>query len=161
MRLLELWFDKAYRNEPWSLLSKINLIDIYLSIHKFPSAICRTPRTLLKYTEFKANELRCALLFGFASFCMYLPRKYCRHLLLLVVLAHLCESKTISSDQIVNIKCLANEFIYQFPILYGDRQNVISIHTIMHLPESILNFGAVYNYSTFNFESYLGLCSLL
>jgi hypothetical protein len=161
MRLLELWFDKKYRDEPWSLLSKIDLIDVSLSIHKFPSTICRTPRTLLKYTEFKANELRCILLFGFASFCMNLPHKYCRHFLLLVVLAHLCESKTISSDQILNIKCLTNEFIYQFPLLYGDRQNVISIHTIMHLPESILNFGGVYNYSTFNFESYLGLCSLL
>jgi hypothetical protein len=161
MRLLELWFDKEHRDQQWSLLSKIDLIDVSLSIHKFPSIICRTPRTLLKYTKFKANELRCILLFGFASFCMYLPHKYCRHFLLLVVLAHLCESKTISSDQILNIKCLTNEFIYQFPLLYGDRQNVISIHTIMHLPESILNFGGVYNYSTFNFESYLGLCSLL
>ncbi|CAF2104475.1 unnamed protein product [Rotaria magnacalcarata] len=159
MRLLELWFDTQYRNQPWSLISKIGLIDVSLSIHKFPSTICRTPRTLLKYNDFKASELRCTLLFGFASFSMYLPHKYCRHLLLLVVLAHLCESKSTSSDQTLNIKRLANEFIYQFPLLYGDRQNVISIHTIMHLPESVVNFGGVYNYSTFNFESYLGLCS--
>ena len=134
MRLLELWFDMEYPNEPWSLKSKISLIDVSLSTYKFPSAICRTPRTLLKYTDFKARELRCTLLFGFASFRMYLPRKYCRHFLLLVVLAHLCESKFTSSDRISNIKHLANEFIYQFPILYGDRQNVISIHAIMHLP---------------------------
>jgi hypothetical protein len=161
MRLLELWFEKTHRNQAWSLVSKINLIDISLSIHKFPSRICRTPRTILKFMEFKANELRCILLFGFASLCTYLPQKYCRHFMLLVVLAHLCESKTISSDQILNIKCLANEFIYQFPLLYGDRQNVISVHTIMHISESIQNFGGVYNYSTFNFESYLGLCNLL
>jgi hypothetical protein len=88
---------------------------------------------------------------------MHLPKKYCRHFLLLVIAAHLCESKIITCDQIIQIKHLTNEFIYQFPLLYGDRQNVISIHTIMHLAESIRDFGGVYNYSTFNFESYLGL----
>ncbi|CAF1564033.1 unnamed protein product, partial [Rotaria magnacalcarata] len=115
-------------------------LHVSLSIHKFPPTICRTLRTFLKYTDFKAGELRYTLLFVLTSFSIYLPHKHCRHLLLLVVLAHRCESKSTSSDRILNIKRLANEFIYQFPLLYGDRQNVISIHTIMHLPESIINF---------------------
>ncbi|CAF1101547.1 unnamed protein product [Rotaria magnacalcarata] len=140
MRLLELWFDTQYRNQPWSLISIIGLIDVSLSIHKFPPTICRTLRTFLKYTDFKAGELRYTLLFVLTSFSIYLPHKHGRHLLLLVVLAHRCESKSTSSDRILNIKRLANEFIYQFPLLYGDRQNVISIHTIMHLPESTINF---------------------
>jgi hypothetical protein len=156
MRLLGLWFDVEHRGEPWSLRSKINLIDISLSTHKFPSTTYRIARTILKYNEFKANELRCILLFGFTPICMYLPKKYCRHFLFLVMAAHLCESKNISSDQITHIKYLTNEFIYQFPLLYGNRQNVISVHTIIHLPDSVRDFGGVYNYSTFNFESYLG-----
>ncbi|CAF4400985.1 unnamed protein product, partial [Rotaria magnacalcarata] len=98
MRLLELWFDTQYRNQPWSLISIIGLIDLSLSIHKFPSTICRTPRIFLKYTDFEAGELRCTLLFVLTSFSMYLPHKYCRHLLLLVVLVHRCESKSTFSD---------------------------------------------------------------
>ncbi|CAF4224825.1 unnamed protein product, partial [Rotaria sp. Silwood2] len=86
---------------------------------------------------------------------MHLPNKYCRHFLLLVIAAHLCESKTITSEQLSQIKLLTSQFIYQFPLLYGDRQNVISVHSIIHLSESIRDFGGVYNYSTFNFESYL------
>ena len=50
---------------------------------------------------------------------------------------------------------------YGVIILYGDRQNVMSIHTIMHINESIKNFGGLYNYSTFNFEGYLGSFNLL
>ena len=156
MRLLELWFDVEHRDKPWSLRSKINAIDISLSTHKFPSTTYRVARTILKYKEFKANELRCILLFGFTPICLYLPRKYSRHLLSLVMAAHLCESKTSSSHQIEHIRRLTNEFIYQFPLLYGDRQNVISIHTIVHLADSVRDFGGVFNYSTFNFESYLG-----
>lgn len=156
MRLLELWFDVEYRNQPWSLRSKIQAIDISLSTHKFPSTTYRIARTILKYKEFKANELRCILLFGFTPLCCYLPRKYSRHFLSLVMAAYLCESKTNSAHQIEHIKRLTNEFIFQFPLLYGDRQNVISIHTIAHLADSVKDFGGVFNYSTFNFESYLG-----
>ena len=87
---------------------------------------------------------------------MYLPKKYCRHFLLLVIATHLCESKTITSEQLLQIKILTSQFVYQFPLLYGDRQNVISVHSIIHLADSIRDFGGVYNYSTFNFESYLG-----
>jgi hypothetical protein len=156
MRLLQLWFNIEYRDQPWSLRSKINLIDISLSTHKFPSTTYRIARSILKYKEFKANELRCILLFGFTPICLYLPMKYRRHFLSLVMAAHLCESKSISSHQIEHIKHLTNNFILQFPLLYGDRQNVISIHTIAHLSDSVRDFGGVYNYSTFNFESYLG-----
>ncbi|CAF4868677.1 unnamed protein product [Rotaria sp. Silwood1] len=155
-RLLDLWFDAQHRHQPWSLQSRIELINISLCTHKFPSTTYRIPRSILKYYQFKANELRCVLLFGFSSFCMYLPKKYCRHFLLLVIAAHLCESKAITSEQLSQIKILTSQFIYQFPLLYGDRQNVMSVHSIIHLPESIRDFGGVYNYSTFNFESYLG-----
>lgn len=74
----------------------------------------------------------------------------------MVVAAHLSESINIGPDQISHIKNLTAEFIYQFPLLYGDRQNVMGVHMIMHLADSIRDFGGVYNYSTFNFESYLG-----
>lgn len=87
---------------------------------------------------------------------MHLPSKYAQHFLLLVSAAHFCESKTLSKDDILNVKCLTREFIYQFPLLYGDRHNVISVHWVIHLAESIHDFGPVFNFSTFNFESYLG-----
>lgn len=156
MRLLELWFDIEHRDKPWSLRSKINAIDISLSVHKFPSTTYRIARTILKYKQFKANELRCILLFGFTPICRYLPKKYSRHFLSLVMAAHLCESKMSSPHQIEHMKRLTNEFIFQFPLLYGDRQNVISVHTIVHMADSVRDFGGVFNYSTFNFESYLG-----
>ena len=114
----------------------------------------------MKYHQFKANELRSVLLFGFSSFFL-LPKKYYRHFLLLVIAAHLSESRNINSDQLLQIKALTTEFVYQFPPLYGDRQNVMCIHMIMHLADSIRDFGGVYNYSTFNFENYLGVFAFM
>lgn len=132
------------------------MIDVRLSTYQFPTGICRKPRSILKYTEFKANELRSLLIFGFPILAMYLPAKFGRHFLLLATAANFCESKTFCTDQISYIKSLVEEFIFEFPLLYGERENVISIHTVIHLTESIKQFGPVYNYSTFSFESYLG-----
>ena len=88
--------------------------------------------------------------------CIY--RKNIRNILLfLAIAAHLCESKALTTEQIVQIKQLTTEFIHQFPLLYSDRHNVLSVHLILHLAESIRDFGSVCNYPTFNFESYLGL----
>ncbi|CAF4170049.1 unnamed protein product, partial [Rotaria magnacalcarata] len=110
--MLDLWFESTYRKEPWSLYSKIKHVDIRLSTHKFPSTTCRIPRSILKYNQFKANELRSVLLFGFSSFS-FLPRKYYRHFVLLVIAAHLCESRSISPDQLSYIRQLTTEFVYQ------------------------------------------------
>ena len=95
-------------------------------------------------------------MFGFSSL-FFLPKKYYRHFLLLFIAADLSESRYINPDQLLQIKTLTTEFVYQFPSLYGDRQNVMYIHMIMHLADSIRDFGGVYNYSTFNFENYLGV----
>ncbi|CAF1391075.1 unnamed protein product [Rotaria sordida] len=84
-RLLHLWFNKKYRKQPWSIYSKLNVVDRYLSSINYPSTTVRIPRSLSKYEQYKANELRSILLFGFPALCSVLPFRYARHLLLLAV----------------------------------------------------------------------------
>ena len=132
------------------------MIDRNLSLIKYPSTTVRIPRSLSKYQEYKANEARATLLFGFSVFCAFLPIKYARHLLLLVVAIHIAECRRINHTQIDDIRLLLHRFLQLFPILYASRHNTQSIHSLDHVASSVLEYGSLNNYSTFNFENVLG-----
>ncbi|CAF3872548.1 unnamed protein product [Rotaria magnacalcarata] len=156
-RLLHLWLKKKYKKAQWSICSKLNVVDRYLSSIKYPSTTIRIPRSLSKYEKFKANEARGILLFGFPAFCSVLPLQYARHLLLLVVGVHIAESRQIRRTQIEDIRLLFHRFLKLFPILYTPRHNSQSVHSVHHVAASVAEYGSLSNYSTFNFENVLGL----
>ncbi|CAF3320439.1 unnamed protein product, partial [Rotaria sp. Silwood2] len=62
----------------------------------------------------------------------------------------------LNEQDIEAVDKLCYNFLIQFPDLYGERHNVQVVHSIMHLSESIRDFGPLTNYTTFNFESILG-----
>jgi hypothetical protein len=132
------------------------VVDRYLSSIKYPSTTVRIPRSLSKYKQYKANEARAILLFGFSGFCSVLPLKYAKHLLLLVVAVHIAESRRIHHIQIEDIHLLLNRFLQLFPVLYTARNNTQSVHSLQHVATSVLDYGSLSNYSTFNFENVLG-----
>ncbi|CAF3792263.1 unnamed protein product [Rotaria sp. Silwood1] len=156
-RLLRLWFNKKYRKQPWSICSKLNVVDRYLSSINYPSTTVRIPRSLSKYEQYKANELRSILLFGFPALCFVLPLRYARHFLLLVVGMHIAESRCIHRTQLEDIRVLFHRFLKLFPILYTPRFNSQSVHSLHHIAASVTEYSSLSNYSTFNFESVLGL----
>ncbi|CAF3904140.1 unnamed protein product [Rotaria sp. Silwood1] len=156
-RLLRLWFNKKYRKQPWSICSKLNVVDRYLSSINYPSTTVRIPRSLSKYEQYKANELRSILLFGFPALCFVLPLRYARHFLLLVVGMHIAESRCIHRTQLEDIRVLFHRFLKLFPILYTPRFNSQSVHSLHHIAASVTEYSSLSNYSTFNFESVLGI----
>lgn len=131
-------------------------IDRYLSLIKYPSTSTRVPRSILKYYQYKGNELRAICLYGFSAFCHALPIKYARHFLMLVIAVHLSESRSLDRRQIDDIQILLDQFLRQFRDLYTNRHNTQSIHSLQHVAASVMDFGSLGNYSTFNFENILG-----
>ncbi|CAF3413639.1 unnamed protein product [Rotaria sp. Silwood2] len=156
-RLLRLWFDKKYRKQPWNICDKLKVVDRYLSSIKYSSTTLRIPRSLSKYRRYKANETRNILLFGFSAFGAALPLKYARHFFLLVVAMHIAESRHIQRTQVEDIRLLLNRFLQLFPTLYTPRHNSQSVHSLYHVATSVNYYGSLSNYSTFNFESILGI----
>ena len=114
------------------------------------------PRSILKHGQFKANELRAICLFGFPAFCIALPIKYGRHFLMLVTATHLSESRFLDRAHVDDIRLLLDQFLRLFPVLYSPRHNTQSVHSLHHVAASVSDFGALGNYSTFNFEGVLG-----
>lgn len=152
-----MWFDPCHRNERWSICSQMNELDVKLGHVRFPSTTTRRPRSIIKFNKYKGNELRSLLLFGFSIFEGILQRPYYSHLLLLVLVMHLSESRSLDQHCVEDLHHLCTSFVSTFPRIYSARHNVQVIHSLVHIPESVKAFGPVSNYSTFNFESLLGV----
>ena len=113
--LLNLWFDKAYRNESFYAGNLIKTVDERLTAISLPHYITRTPRSLSQLSHFKASELKAFLLF-YGEACMWqiLPDEYFQHFLLLVEGTYILLQDSISctdlekscqSDEALLYKC--------------------------------------------------------
>jgi hypothetical protein len=111
---------------------------------------------LLEFKKFKANELRTFLLFGLLFFYKILKPVYYSHLLQLVVLMHMAESREILPNHLSIMVQLSNSFVLDFPDLYTPRHCVPVVHSVVHIPATVKDYGPLTNFTTFNFEDILG-----
>src|SRR5579871_1361458 len=128
--MLRLWFDKKYASEKWSIKHHLRELSSLFLLLRLPSTTTRLPRNLLEYQSFKANELRTLLLFGHTIFAQYLKQEYYAHLLQLVLLMHLSESRKILPNQLSIIQQLSECFVIQFSKLYTPRHVVQVVHSV-------------------------------
>ena len=154
--MLDLWLSPDHRKEDWYIGINLRELAKLFSRVRFPSTTTRIPRSLLDYHRFKANEMRALLLFGHVIFEKFLKRKYYDHLQQLVAIMHLAEGRAISKvdEEMINLLC--RSFVVTFPQLYTPRHCIQVVHSILHIPETVHDFGPVTNYTTFHFENDLG-----
>jgi hypothetical protein len=154
--MLRLWLSHEYRHEYWSVYDRIGDLTTLFAKLRLPSTTTRLPRSLADYTNFKANELRVLLLFGYPIFVDVLPRECYVHLLQLVCLMHLAENRWIRESTIDEMQRLGESFVGSFSDLYTPRHCVQVVHSIVHIAATVQDFGPLTHYTTFNFESLLG-----
>lgn len=121
-----------------------------------PSSTIRLPRSIHSYKRYKASELRSILLVYYKVFENILPEPYYSHLKQLVFVLHIGENRQISQNKLDGMHLLLQYYVNQFKVLYGVRHMVNNIHSLIHLAESVRDYGPLYEYSTFNYESILG-----
>ena len=78
-----------------------------LNRYRYPSTTSRTPRSIIQFHRYKANELRLILLFAAPVFKHYLKPMFYKNYLLLVFALHLAESRTLERKDIDDIRFLS------------------------------------------------------
>jgi hypothetical protein len=154
--MLNLWLSADYRFEHWSIHNHIEELTGLFKQLRLPSTTTRLPRALSQYSNFKANELRVLLLFGYVIFANILSKKYYDHLLQLVCLLHLAENRRILHCDITIIQKLGETFVISFSHLYTNRHCMSVVHSVLHIADTVRDFGPLTTYTTFNFENQLG-----
>lgn len=152
-KLLTLWIGSSNR-QPWSIANHIPSINADLGKIHYPSTTSRAPRNLTKCFKLKANESRILLLIGYPVFKKYLAEIYYNHLRMLAFGIAIGESHEISLENICDMETLLGSFVDTFP--YHERYIVQNIHSVKHFATTVRDFGPLFNYSTFNYESVIG-----
>ena len=155
-RLIRLWFDSDYRLEDWSVNNRLNELQLVFRRLHLPSNTSRLPRSLTLYSKFKANEMRILLLYGHIIFKNVLKTKYYNHFLKLVLMMHLSENRRIYPSYVGVIDRLGKSFVAKFPKLYTARHCVQVVHSLVHIADTVHDFGPVHTFTTFQFENELG-----
>ncbi|CAF2233614.1 unnamed protein product [Rotaria magnacalcarata] len=155
-RLLKLWTESS-KKQPWSIIDCLPLINLDLANIRYPSTTTRAPRNLTKCFKLKANESRVLLLIGYPIFRKYLPEVYFNHFKMLAFGTTIGESRNISSKHLNDMELLLSSFVDNFP--YHERYIVQNIHSVKHFAITVNDFGPLFNYSTFNYESVIGYLS--
>jgi hypothetical protein len=157
-QLSHLWFDSIYHAKPWYLGKRIAEIDCKILSMLPPSNITRAPRSLLTRAYWKANEWRAFLLcYDPIVLKEILPVLYYNHMILLSSVMFSLQSEFISHmDEFHSSTCI-NKFVKEFSVLYGLEHMSYNVHLLVHLTDCVRNWGPLWCYSAYSFESANGL----
>ena len=156
--LLKFWLCGKYKNHRFYLSKEVKEIDKLLLRIRPPHEFRRTPRSIEKTLKYwKASELRAWLLFySVPILFQFLHIDYIHHLNLLVKSMHILLSSHISSNDLLIAGEMLKVFYEKSIDLYPQEICTMNVHTVIHLVQTVQNFGPLWSYSCFGFESMNG-----
>lgn len=157
IQLLTLITDEKYKEKPWSLNHKLDVLEARLASAKPPNFVHRLPREIVQLKKWKAAESKSYLLFyALAIFYELLPHNYYEHFKLLVVGVYLLSTRSVSENDINLSEKLLHQFVKEMHTLYGPRHMLPNTHQLLHLPLTCRKFGPLPMISCFHYEDFNG-----
>lgn len=156
-KLLKTWVK---RSTSVHLISKENVEEISRRLiairNSVPSEFVRQPRSLVDLPRWKATEFRQFLLYwGPVVLKDLLPAPLYNHFLCLHLAMKILVSVKLCFHYNNYSKQLLRNFASESRKLYGPEFVVYNVHGLIHLPDDVLRFGPVDNFSCFPFENFL------
>ena len=156
--LHKFWLNGTYKDHRFYLSKEVAQIDEKLLEIKPPHEFRRTPRAIQKTLSYwKASEFRAWLLFYSIPILFdFLHRDYLHHLNLLVKSLHILLSSCISSSDLKAAEEMLAIFYRKAVDLYPQQVCTMNVHSLLHLTQTVKNFGPLWAYSCFGFENMNG-----
>ena len=157
-KMLELWFDKMHSKNDWYIGDKVTNVDRLLTGIFPPYFIHRRPRSINSNRQhWKASELRNWLLF-YSLPCLkgVFKEPFLTHFSCLVEGTYILLQEGISPADLGRANMLLVAFVKNVEMLYGKRFMSMNVHNILHLPALVEQWGPLWGWSCFAFESYNG-----
>jgi len=148
-----LWMDSQYSGCAFSIRAKSTMINSLLVSIKPPSEVKRLPRSLESRCYWKASEWRAfLLLYSVVILKGVLPDRYYNHWILLVYSVYSMHQKLVDRTCLLTCDLALNKFVAEIPHLYGAEFVSYNVHLLVHLVESVKNWGPLWATSAFVFE---------
>uniref|UniRef100_A0A1X7T4T5 DUF4218 domain-containing protein n=1 Tax=Amphimedon queenslandica TaxID=400682 RepID=A0A1X7T4T5_AMPQE len=156
--LLTLWTSSNYHNKPYSIRRDLPIIDAALCTQTPPHKFSRSPRSIVQNMSYwKASEFRSWLLFHSLPLLLNaLTPLYFHHYALLVCAMHILLAKEVTEIECIAAEKMLTDFCKLLPELYGINKCTMNVHTLLHIPYFVRQWGPCWSYSAFLFESHNG-----
>lgn len=156
--LQKFWLNGKYKGHRFYLATDVKHIDKMLMRIRPPHEFRRTPRPVEKTHKYwKASELRAWLLFYCVPILFeFLHIDYLHHLNLLIKSLHILLSSCICSRDLLMAEKMLTCFYNRIVDLYPQEVCTMNVHSLIHLAQHVRNFGPLWSYSCFGFESMNG-----
>lgn len=154
-QFVKMWFDSSFHQEHFYFGNLIDRVDEILLSYKPSLEVSRTPRRISDYKHWKAHEFVIFLLFySIPIFKEFFPNKLLHHWSLLVdAISILLKTSIMRSEIVYAEKCLL-KFVKNVQVLYGKQFMSFNVHLLLHLPQSVLNWGPLWAHSAFCYEDF-------
>lgn len=136
---------------------KLNISDNLTSLYHFiPQEFTRKPRNITEIKHWKAVEYRQFVLY---TGIVVLKNKVHGDVFYVFLLLH-CAYRLLScpksySANISTAKDLLECFVENFPRIFGNDSVTYNVHHLLHLTDSVKDFGIITNFSAYCFENEL------
>lgn len=157
------FLDTKNHTKEWYLGKKIKEMNELLLSMKPPSEVTRCPRPINQRSSWKASEWKNFLLY-YSLVCfqkMMQHKKYYQHWFSFVYSVQILMKTKITEPELAAASAALTLFVSQIESLYGIDFMSYNVHILLHVPQSVKNFGALWAWSTFPYESYNGVLKSL
>lgn len=133
---------------------EFNLINSLLKKVKAPHQISRLSRPLEDRGKWKTREWENWVLYYSAPLLeLVISKKLFKHWTLLVNSLHILLKTEISYDELNEADEMLYSFVHDAQELYGKQVMTYNVHQLLHIVESVYNWGPLWAHSAFPFES--------
>ncbi|EEC04620.1 conserved hypothetical protein, partial [Ixodes scapularis] len=153
-----LWFKGSHARRSFHLGKKLTMINARLKNITPPYEFSRLPRSLCQRKFWKATEWRAWLLY-YSPFVLngVLPKPYFKNWCRFSAIMHALLADVVALDRLGAIEAEIAVFMREYQDLYGCAHMTFNLHLIVHLCDSVRQWGPLWGFSAFPFENMNGV----
>ncbi|XP_022111612.1 uncharacterized protein LOC110990825 [Acanthaster planci] len=147
-----LWLENT--EKPCYIGNCLSMLNERLSHIRPPAEVMRIARSLSNRRYWKAHEWRAWLLHYSPSVLKHvLPFTYYAHWMTLVTAVYILSKNCVDHTMINQAEVLLVKFVLEFEDLYGKEYMTYNVHQLIHMADSVRNWGPLWSISCYAFES--------
>ena len=132
----------------------ITQLDDILKAIQVPHQLARLSRPFSERSIWKAREWENFILFyNIPLFEKVISKRYLRYWSILVQSLYTLLKCNITLDQLNHVDDMLHEFVFDTEVLFTKTAMTSNIHLLLHISESVMNWGPLWAHSTYCFES--------
>ncbi|XP_040070774.1 uncharacterized protein LOC120843452 [Ixodes scapularis] len=156
-QVTEIWFSNVGEDHYIGAPRTLAVVDQRLQGQRPHLCFNRPPRSIKLRKYWKASEWEAWLLY-YCLPCLrdILPEELLEHFALLVSGLYLLLQNHVTLEDVDTSTTKITKFVVLMQYHFGEAQMTSNVHTLLHLPKSVLLHGPLWSLSCFEFENNMG-----